>query len=102
MRHLKSGLLTLAVCAAAVASVAAVSEAEASGRHVKNHHQRISHQRMSPGYRHAWAAGEIRPVAPAYNRGTVCPAMGRSFDCAVWPPPFDEDPDRKVSGSDGG
>jgi hypothetical protein len=27
--------------------------------------------------------------------------MARSFDCKIWPPPFDEDPDRKVSGSDG-
>jgi hypothetical protein len=33
--------------------------------------------------------------------GGVCPGMGRSFDCRIWPPPFDEDPDRKVSGSDG-
>jgi hypothetical protein len=101
MRPTAIRLLTLTICTTTLLPLVTATESEASSRHVRKH-QWASHQRMSPGYRHAWAAGEIRPVAPAYNRGTVCPAMGRSFDCAVWPPPFDEDPDRKVSGSDGG
>ena len=101
MRPSAIRLWTLTVCAAALIPLVATTEGEASSRHVRKH-QSISHQRVSPGFRRAWAAGEIRPAAPSYNRGTVCPAMGRSFDCAIWPPPFGDDPDRKVSGSDGG
>ena len=108
MRHLKSGFLTLAVCATAMASVfaasvVAASEVGASSRHVKKHHQRMSHHyRTSYGFNDVPTAGAIAPVAAPSFRRTVCPGMGRSFDCAVWPPPIDEDPDRKVSGSDGG
>jgi hypothetical protein len=29
--------------------------------------------------------------------GDVCPGIGRSFDCKIWPPPFEDDPDRKTS-----
>jgi len=101
MRLYTIRLLTLTVSAMALIPLVTATEGEASSRHVRKH-QSISHQRMSPGFRRAWAAGEIRPVAPSYSRGSVCPGMGRSFDCAVWPPPFDEDPDRKTSGTDGG
>ena len=103
MRHLKSGLVMLAVGATAIASVIAASEAEASSRHVKKHYQRTSHHyRNSYGFNDVPGTGAIAPVAAPYARRSVCPGMGRSFDCSVWPPPFDEDPDRKVSGSDGG
>jgi hypothetical protein len=101
MRPTAIRVLTLTVCTTALIALVATTEGEASSRHVRKH-QSVSHQRVSPTFRRAWAAGEIRPVAPAYNRGTVCPGMGRSFDCGVWPPPIDQDPDRKVSGSDGG
>jgi hypothetical protein len=106
MRPTAIRFLTVTICATALTPLVAPTEGEASSRHVRKHqsvsHQSVSHQRVSPGLRRAWAAGDIRPVAPSYSRGTVCPGMGRSFDCAVWPPPFDDDPDRKVSGSDGG
>jgi hypothetical protein len=99
MRHLRNGLLTLAVCATAVTDVVAASEAEASSQHIKKHHQRMSHHyRNSYGFNDVGTTGA---VAPSFRR-TVCPGMGRSFDCGTWPPPIDEDPDRKVSGSDGG
>ena len=97
MLHLKSRLLPLAV--GAMVCVVAASGAEASSRHIKKHHQRMGHHYgASYGFNDV---GRIAPVAPSTRR-SVCPGMGRSFDCAVWPPPFDEDPDRKVSGSDGG
>jgi hypothetical protein len=98
--------LTLTICAAALIPLFTATDGEASSRHVRKHqsisHQRISHQRMSPGFRRVWAVGEIRPVAPTYNRVNVCPGLARSFECSVWPPPFEDDPDRKVSGNDGG
>ena len=99
MRHLKSGLLTLAVCATAMAPVVAASEAEASSRHVKKHHQR-THLRIN----NAWASEEVRPVAPArsWGGGEVCPGNARAIDCKIWPPPMYDDPDRKQSGADGG
>lgn len=104
MRHAGLGLSILA--AAASASVVVGTESEAAGRNVRKHHQRMSpywgNTYRDGNYRDsAWASGQLRPVArpPA---GDVCPGSGRSFDCKIWPPPFDQDPDRKISGSDGG
>jgi hypothetical protein len=101
MRHLKGRLVMLVVGATTVASVVAASEAEASGRHIKKHHQRISrHYRTNVGFNDPWAT--TAPPVARQQGGDVCPGSGRSFDCKVWPPPFDQDPDRKISGSDGG
>ena len=94
MRHLTTRHLVLAACATAAVSVVTATGADAGGRHVKKHHHRTD-----IGLNDVRAA---RASAPTYNRGWVCPGLARSFDCAVWPPPFDEDPDRKMSGSDGG
>jgi hypothetical protein len=87
-------LLTLVVCAATVATVT-----PASAKHHKVHR---SHIYQSHGSYHGFSYS--RPGAqawPSNPSGSVCPGMGRSFDCKIWPPPFDEDPDRKTSGSDG-
>jgi hypothetical protein len=84
----------LAVCAAAVVSVVAVTEADAGG-HIRKHHQRTS-----IGFNNARAARAMVPVAGP--RGSVCPGNARAIDCTVWPPPIDEDPDRKSTSSDGG
>lgn len=95
MRPLTTRHLVLAVCATAVVSVVTATGADAGGRHAKKHHHR-----MDIGFNDVRGA---RASATTYNRGgPVCPGLARSFDCAVWPPPFDEDPDRKQSGSDGG
>ncbi|HLX14353.1 MAG TPA: hypothetical protein VKS24_04005 [Bradyrhizobium sp.] len=93
-------LLTLAAFATALAMVpmAAPAEAAHSSKHFK---KRIAYR--SPRISYGWSAGEAWPAARSYSPpGPVCPGLARSFDCRVWPPPFDEDPDRKVSGSDGG
>jgi hypothetical protein len=90
-------LLTLAVCATALALVPTVTPAKAetsSSKHLKKHKKH-----KHPGFSHRWSAGQPWAVAkPPSSAGPVCPGIGRSFDCRVWPPPFDEDPDRKVSG----
>ena len=87
-------LLTLAVCATALALVPIVTPAKAETSSSK-HHQK----QKRAGFSHRWSAGQPWPVArPTIPAGEVCPGMGRSFDCRVWPPPFDEDPDRKISG----
>jgi hypothetical protein len=96
MRPYKNRLSMLALCAtAAVVPVITATDVEASSRHLRKHHARtILH------YPNALASGEFHPVAP--RSGSVCPGSGRSFDCKIWPPPFEDDPDRKISGSDGG
>ena len=90
-------LLALAAYATALALVPMVTPAKAessSSKHLKKHKRQ-----MRLGFDHRWSAGQPRPVtSPPRQAGAVCPGMGRSFDCRVWPPPFDEDPDRKILG----
>jgi len=93
-------LLTVAIYAATpgVAPLVAPAKAETgSGRHIKKHQQK------RPGFSDPWSAGRAWPVTrPSSQAGGICPGMGRGIDCRTWPPPMDEDPDRKASGADGG
>jgi hypothetical protein len=89
------GLSTLAICVTALLLVPAVTPAEAAtgSGHVKKHRQHWRSGLHSPRL-----VGEVRPVmGPPVQTGTVCPGIGRSFDCKIWPPPYEEDPDRKTS-----
>ncbi len=103
MRHSTTRHLVMAVCATAVVSVVTATGADASGHHRK-HHQRMYHQHMQVGFNGQAGFNGVRTtntIAPSFSHGNVCPGIGRSFDCKIWPPPMDEDPDRKMSGSDG-
>jgi hypothetical protein len=93
------GLLTLAMYTTALAVVPMVTPAEAAtnSKHTRKH-QRTAQRR--PAIIDSRAAGQARPVIRP--SGQVCPGLARSFDCKIWPPPIEDDPDRKVSGSDGG
>jgi hypothetical protein len=95
MRPSAIWLSMLALCATAVAiPVIAATDSEASTRHLRKHHARtILH------YPNALASGEVHPVAPR-SSGWVCPGNARGIDCKIWPPPFENDPDRKASSSD--
>lgn len=89
--------LTLAICATALVAVPVTAPAKAEpsvGKHIKKHKKRI-HRR--PGFSDSWSAGQAGP-AIRYPRGEVCPGISRSFECRIWPPPFEDDPDRKVPG----
>ena len=94
-------LSMLSVCAVVLAPLVTATESDASGRHAgKTHHRMGHHQRTGIGFNDfagMRAAPAARPVTV-----DVCPGSGRSFDCKQWPPPFDQDPDRKASGADGG
>jgi hypothetical protein len=95
--------LTLAIYATAlvVVPVMTAAESEASGQHLRKHHQR-HHFGLNHGLHGSWASGGFQPAArPSYS-GEVCPGNARAFDCKIWPPPMYDDPDRKISGSDGG
>jgi hypothetical protein len=93
--------LTLAVCATALVLVPVVTPAKAetsSSKHIKKHKRKIQ---RSPGFGEPWSAGQAWPVArPPSPAGGDCPGSGRSFECKTWPPPMDEDPDRRNSGPD--
>jgi hypothetical protein len=95
------GLLTLAAYGTALVVVPMVTPAKAetsSSRHIRKHKKQ-----RSPGFRDPWSAGQAWPVTrPSSQGGGVCPGNARSFECGTWPPPMYDDPDRKVSGSDGG
>jgi hypothetical protein len=94
-------LLTLAIYGTALLVVPMVTPAKAetsSSRHIKKHKRQ-----KSPGFGDPRSAGQAWPVTrPSSQGGGVCPGNARSFECGTWPPPMYDDPDRKVSGSDGG
>ena len=95
-------LLTLAICATSLVVVPVAEPAKAESSSSKKHKRHVQgHVQRSPGFDGYWYAGQAWPVTRP-TPGPVCPGSGRSFDCKVWPPPFDEDPDRKTSGSDAG
>jgi hypothetical protein len=89
-------VLTLAVCATALVVFPAVTSAEAAtinGKHMKKHKKPRSH-----GFNDPWSTGQAWPVTkPSSRAGAVCPGIARGFECATWPPPMEDDPDRKVS-----
>ena len=87
-------LSVLTVCAAALVVIPAGTPAEAAGKHmhVKKHRWHSQH------FGAAWSVGPAQPTARYYAPSEpVCPAIGKSFDCKIWPPPFADDPDRKTS-----
>ena len=90
-------ILTLAICATSLVLVPTIEPAQAASHGSKKHKRYIQ---QSPGFRGYSYVGQAWPVTRP--SGPACPGTGRSFDCKVWPPPFDEDPDRKASGSDAG
>jgi hypothetical protein len=95
-------LLTLAMFATALVVVPVITPAEAAtnSKHAKKHWRMTqwSH-RNSYGSSDPSFAGQARPSSQA---GGVCPGLARSFDCRTWPPPFDEDSDRKDGDGGGG
>ena len=91
---------TLAICATALVIVPVVTPARAAtshGEHIKKHRRAFA---WSPGG-DPGSTGQMGPVTrPSARAAGGCPGAARSFDCATWPPPFDEDPDRRSG--DGG
>ena len=95
MRKLAIRLSVLAIGATALLVIPTITPANAatSRGHIKKHKK---HWRS--GFNHPRFAGEARPVfGPRIQPGPICPGIGRSFDCKIWPPPYEDDPDRKVS-----
>ena len=95
MSRLAIRLSMPAVCASALLVLPFFTPAEAASRHVHAKKQAM-HWRHTAA--RLWYYGQQRPfVAPYAQSGDVCPGIGRSFDCKIWPPPIEDDPDRKTS-----
>jgi hypothetical protein len=91
MSKLATRLSALALTATTLLAIPAitVTTAEASGHYKRHHHRAYAHS-------HGWAVGPMQPVY-RQEAGPICPAIGKSFDCKIWPPPYADDPDRKTS-----
>ena len=98
MRKLAMRLSVLAIGTTALATAPVIAPAHAEGspshmHHMKKHHRHWRHQTGG-----AWYGYPAQPMAGSYGQSDwVCPGIGRSFECKVWPPPFEDDPDRETS-----
>ena len=84
------GLLTLAMYAASLPVIAMITPAQAATK---------KHWRPSePSY-----AARAQQFVPPYSQaGPICPGLARGVDCRVFPPPIEDDPDRRKGPGGGG
>lgn len=90
----------------AVAVVTAAFAVPAFAQQQHHHHVRAASYH-GPAYAAFRGAYNRLPMNESYDlegirAGPVCPGIARSIDCSIWPPPIDEDPDRKRGGGGGG
>jgi hypothetical protein len=101
MSKFATRLLTLTMYALASVFVAGAASAKAEtshSKHVKKHNKGIH---RNPGVGNPWSAGRAWPSNQGWGSSSQpSKTCFRAFECAKWPPPFDEDPDRKASGTD--
>ena len=89
MRKFAIGLLTLAMYAASLPVIAMITPAKAETK---------KHWRP----REPWYVGQAQAFVPPYSQaGPICPGNARGIDCRVWPPPIEDDFDRKRAGGGG-
>jgi hypothetical protein len=90
-------LSMLALCATALAAVPTVAPATAKTGHGRHMHIKTHQRHWRHHYGAAWPVGPAQPVVGSYRPSEpVCPGIGKSFDCKIWPPPYADDPDRKT------
>ena len=89
---IRLSMLTIGATVLVAVPTVAPTKAEARSQHV--HVQKHKRYRSFAGPSFVGAAPRV--IAPSYT-GEVCPGIGRSFDCKIWPPPYEDDPDRKTS-----
>ncbi len=80
-------ILTLAIYAACIAMI---TPARADTKHWR------------PRVSEPWYAARAQQFVPPYSQsGPICPGNARGIDCRVFPPPIEDDPDRKRAGGGG-
>ena len=95
MSRLAIRIFTLSICATALLAVPIFTSAEVTAG--TRHAHAKKHARHWRDAGRPWFGGPQRYAAPYAGSGEVCPGIGRSFDCKIWPPPIEDDPDRKTS-----
>jgi hypothetical protein len=97
-------MLTIYTVSLALVPIVTPAKAETShSKHVKKHNKRIHRNPGldNPGFGNPWSAGRAWPDNRGWGSSNQpSKTCFRAFECAKWPPPFDEDPDRKASGTD--
>jgi hypothetical protein len=95
------GLLTLAMYATSLPVIAMITPAQAetsNSRHIQKHRKH-----WQPRVSEPWYVGQAQAFVPPYSQaGPICPGNARGIDCKVFPPPIDEDPDRRKGPGGGG
>jgi hypothetical protein len=101
MRKLAIPLSALVIGTMTLVAIPAIAPAQAkSSRHMHHTHMKKHGWYGTHPYRGAWYGTPAQPSyrPPSYRQsGDVCPGIGRSFECKIWPPPFEDDPDRKTN-----
>jgi hypothetical protein len=97
---MSKSVVRLLVIVTMLAGAAGLTPAEAR-THTSNH---IKKHKIKPAVlsRRLPSADQTWRAQPFNQPAEVCQGAARSFDCKIWPPPMDQDPDRKTSGTDGG
>ena len=93
-------LLSLAMYATSLPVIPMITPAKAetsSIKHAKKQHRK--NIQWSPGSSDPRSANAWIVTAPFSQAGPICPGLARGIDCRTFPPPIDEDPDRKKGGS---
>jgi hypothetical protein len=95
-------LLSLAMYATSLPVIPMITPAQAetgSTKDIKTQHRK--NILWSPGFRDPRSANAWIVTGPSSQLGPVCPGNARGIDCRIFPPPIDEDPDRKRAGGGG-
>jgi hypothetical protein len=98
MSKLAIRLSMLTLCATALAVLPSVPPATAKTGHSRHAHIKKHQRHWRHHHSSAQSVGPAQSAAGFYNPyEPICPAIGKSFDCKIWPPPYADDPDRKTS-----
>ena len=102
MRPTPIRLLTLTIAATVlVIPLIAATASDAGSRHLRTHHQFKGHAARHVRFHETFARDEVGPVTRPAFAGDPCQGASRSFDCKIWPPPIEFDPDRRNPAGDG-
>jgi hypothetical protein len=97
------GLLTLVVYTTPLPVIPMITPAQAetsTTKHTKKQYRK--NIQWSPGFSDPRSANAWIVTGPSSQAGPVCPGIARGIDCKIFPPPIDEDPDRRKGAGGGG
>ena len=96
-------LMSLAMYATSLPVIPMITPAQAetsSTKHTKKQHRK--NIQWSRGFSDPRSANAWNVTGPPSQAGPACPGLARGIDCWIFPPPIDEDPDRRKGVGGGG